>query len=129
MTFPREDRKEPGIGSDIGSVKIDPLAEKPTSTPNGITGKDESDFYELSRRQDILNAERLKLGMLGRFWGSASAAPTNIAGLISGTAILIFVATLFMAPSSEISEVRRVMIGLVSSCLAFVFGASTRKSD
>lgn len=116
-------------GENIGSARIDPTAERSTSIPHGVTGQQEADFYERSRSEDNYRTESLKLGLLGRFWGSASAAPTNIAGLISGTAILIFVATLFMPPSPQIDDVRKVMIGLVSSCLAFVFGASTRKAD
>lgn len=125
MTLPAADRKDPNIGS----VVIDPSAETSSITPDGVTGKQESDFYDRSRRLDELHAEKVKLGWLGQFWGAASAAPTNIAGLVTAVAIIGLLSTLPMDPSPDVSDIRKGLIGLISSCLAFVFGAATKKSE
>lgn len=114
-----------------GSFTIDPGAE-----PNGrdakpiVTGKDESEFFRLTAARDALKHNEQNLGMLGKFFGSNgsnSPAATNIAGMVI-CASLLFLGLSWLLPSNaEIAEFRKVLIGLISSALAFIFGAATKK--
>jgi hypothetical protein len=66
------------------------------------------------------------LGVLGKFFGSNSSAPTNIAGLVVAASLILFAVTLFVA-IQDAAVVRTALLGLLSSALSFMFGASTRK--
>lgn len=77
--------------------------------------------------------EQARLGMLGRFFGASSSLPgaTNIAGLIAILAFIgVFVSYVIPAGNADLPDIRKLLIGLVSSALAFIFGAaSASKKD
>ncbi|MCU1750591.1 hypothetical protein [Pseudomonas sp. 6D_7.1_Bac1] len=118
--------KASGVLPNIGSAVIDPGAESEGSAPAGLTGKQESDFFDQSGKHYEYMHTQLNLGWLGKFWG-ASAAPSNIAGLIAICTITMIFVTLCMGPSPEISDTRKLLFGLLGSALSFLFGAATKK--
>ena len=114
-----------------GSFTIDPGAE-----PNGrdvqpiVTGKDESDFFRLAAARDALKHNEQNLGWLGKLFGSNgsnSPAATNIAGLVVCASLLFLGLSWLLPHSAEIADFRKLMVGLVSTALAFIFGAATKK--
>lgn len=118
---------EPSLPN-IGSVPIDPRAEGQQPAPEGLTGRQEADFFDQGRRHYDYLAHQLNLGWVGKFLGGTSV-PSNVAGLIALLMSLTFIGTLFMVATPEIVEARKVLVGLVSSSLAFLFGAATKGND
>lgn len=118
--------KAPGVVPNIGSAVIDPEAERDGSAPAGLTGKQESDFFDQSGKHYEYMHTQLNLGWLGKFWGS-SAAPSNIAGLIALCTIVMIFVTLCMTATPDLSDTRKLLFGLLGSALSFLFGAATKK--
>lgn len=126
MTTPPEQRREPNIGQ----VIIDPSAEAPEPSKNGVGGKAEEAFYNRAKQADELSREALKIGWLGRVWGYSTSAPTNIAGFIAFISVIVWVASAFApADSKTASELSKNAFTLITSCLAYIFGAAASKKN
>lgn len=113
-------------GNGIANVVIVPEAESNISGSSNVSAKQETDFYTNTGRQYDLQHNQQNLGLLGKFFGSNSAAPTNIAGLVVVASLILFAITLFVIiPDAGI--VRAALLGSLSSALSYMFGASSRK--
>jgi len=111
----------------IGDLHVDPTAEPAPARPAAISGQQEDDFYARAGAQYVLQHHQQNLGYLGKLFGSNASAPTNIAG---GVIILSFVfvaASLFYPGNTDLVEARKLFFGTISSALAFIFGAATKK--
>lgn len=117
---------------------IDPAAEKPTKTPRARggagkqpTGKDEERFYEDAGEEYKLQHRQQDLGWLGKFFGGSNSAPTNIAGLVIVFCFLaLFITTVVTVKPEDaqrLSDIQKVIFGLIGSAMSFIFGAATKK--
>lgn len=122
MTEPREP-----ASTGIGAVSIDPGAEPNAHQPAVVSAQQETEFFRESGAQFQLQHNRQNLGFLGKFFGSSASAPTNIAGIVVIVALLILGASLFVGGDAEITEARKLLFGLITSALAFIFGAASKK--
>jgi hypothetical protein len=113
-------------GDPIGDAVIDPEAES-GSSGSEASARAEQQFYTDAGRQYALAHNGQNLGVLGKFFGSNATAPTNIAGLVVLTCLLFLGVTLFMPSSADVSDIRKLLLGTLSSSLAFIFGASSKK--
>lgn len=71
------------------------------------------------------------MGLLGRLWGSDAHAAKNIAGVIAFIAVLVllgFVAAYWVNQNSPIKEFIGIIVGLITTCLAYLFGREGGKS-
>ena len=126
MTTPTEQRREPNIGQ----VVIDPSAEAPAPSSNGAGGKAEEEFYNRAKQADELSREALRIGWLGKVWGYSTSAPTNIAGFIAFISVIVWVASAFApAESKAATEMSKGAFTLITSCLAYIFGAASSKKN
>lgn len=126
MSNSGDQRQAPGNGG-IGSLPIDPGAEPLQKVPAVVTGQEETEFYKQAGAQERLRHNEQNLGYLGKFFGSNSSAPTNIAGLVVICSLIILVISLFFTGNSEMAEARKWLIGLITSALSFIFGAASKK--
>jgi len=110
----------------IGDAVIDPSAEA-AGTASQVSATQEQKFFTDAGRQYALAHNGQNLGLLGKFFGANSTAPTNIAGFVVVTCLLFLGITLFMGSTPDISDVRKLLIGVLSSALAFIFRASSKK--
>jgi len=111
----------------LGSLLIDPEAEAVT-VQKISSGTDESAFFARGKEHFHLQHNQQNLGWLGKFWGSTSAAaPTNIAGFVIGTSVLLLAVSFTIDQTAELSEARKWLYGLTTSALGFVFGSATKK--
>lgn len=92
-----------------------------------VSAKQESDFFERGGAEFKLAHNRLNLGTLGKFFGANAEASTNIAGFVIVVALAILVGTLYMVPTAEVADVRKSLGTLITSALAFIFGAASKK--
>lgn len=112
----------------IGDVAITPEAEPHSSSAvAGVAAQAEANFYTQSGVHHWLQHNQQNLGWLGKFFGSNSAAPTNIAGFVIICSLVLILVSFFTPANPEISEVRKYLGSVILSALGFVFGASTRK--
>lgn len=110
----------------IGALVISPDAEPISNAASNVSGKQEQDFFTEGGRQYNLQHNQQNLGVLGKFFGANSAAPTNIAGVVVVASLLLIAITLVVTiPDAGI--VRTMLVGVLSSALSFMFGASSRK--
>jgi hypothetical protein len=112
---------------DIGALVIDPAAEPITPVPSSITAQQENDFYKQTGTKFHLLHNQQNLGVLGKFFGSNSSAPTNIAGFVIICSFVVIVGSLFVSGNSELVESRKWFIGLITSAMSFIFGAASKK--
>lgn len=112
---------------DIGAFPIDPNAEPLSTTPPSVSGQEETDFYKRSGAQYQLAHNQQNLGFLGKFFGSNSSAPTNIAGLVIAFSMIALFVSLFVQGNAELAEARKWLIGLITSAMSFIFGAASRR--
>lgn len=124
MPEPQLDRTKT---SDIGEVQIVPSAETIDRTaPATVSAADETKFYRHSGEEAKLQQGRQELGFLGQFFGSYTAAPTNTAGFIAVASLVIYLVSYFVDTPDAV-ELRRNLITLISSALAYIFGAGAKK--
>lgn len=125
------DPKAPTNGNGgLGSLPIDPGAESSAQLPATITGQQESDFYKQGGLEYQLKHHQQHLGYLGKFFGSNGTnapASTNIAGLVVCAAFVFFGISWLVPSTPELVEVRKLLVGLISTALAFIFGAASKK--
>jgi hypothetical protein len=69
----------------------------------------------------------LESGMLGKFFGSGVTAPTNIAGFLVIGSFVMLAASMFMTSTADLIDCRKVLGGLISAGMGFIFGAASRK--
>lgn len=111
----------------LDTLRIDPEAESRSSVVSPVSAKQENAFFERGAAEYQLAQNRLNLGWLGKFFGANSEAPTNIAGFVAVIALAVLVGSMFCQPSDEISDLRKALLGLISTALAFIFGAASKK--
>lgn len=111
--------------ADIGAVPIDPKAEQ-NAPPAGATAQQEAAFYRRSGQQWLAHNQQ-NLGLLGRVFGSSSAAPTNIAGTVVLCCLTLVGLTWFVKVEGDVGQLRTILIGLIGSALSFIFGAASKK--
>lgn len=112
---------------DIGDLLIDPGAEPAQGHPPKVTGRQENDFYTRAGREYGLQENAQNLGTLGRLFGAPAFAPTNIAGIIALAMGVFFILSFFAPQNPDIVEGRKLALGMLSSALAFIFGAASKK--
>lgn len=110
----------------IDQVVIDPGAEEVNALPSNAIAQQEESFYSASGRQYALMHNQQNLGFLGKFFGANSSAPTNIAGFVIVCALVILCASFFFSGNAELVELRKWLLGLITTALGFVFGAATK---
>lgn len=106
---------------------VDSDAESVAQAPSRVSSSQEQDFYELGGMQERLRHNQQNLGWFGKFFGNNSTAPTNLAGIVVVVCTLALVGTIFAEHVESRSEAQKILVGLLSSALAFIFGASGRK--
>lgn len=111
----------------IGSVRIDPAAEEISRQPAAVSAQQEVDYFEQGRARFLLEQNQQNLGVLGKFFGASSAAPTNIAGLVAVCSILLIVISFLMPSTPELVDARKWFFALITSALGFIFGAASKK--
>lgn len=111
----------------IGNVTIDPNAEPSNQgSVNGLA-QQEQQFYRQGGEQYKLMQNQQDLGYLGKFFGANSSAPTNIAGFVIALSMITLIVTFAMTESPSLADGRKLLIGLISSAMAFIFGAASKK--
>lgn len=121
-----DQRQAPSNGG-IGSLPIDPGAEPLQNLPAVVTGQDETEFYKRSGVQERLLHNEQNLGYLGKFFGSSSSAPTNIAGLVAICSMVLIVVSFLMPSTPDLVDARKWFFALITSALGFIFGAASKK--
>lgn len=118
---------ENGGTPNIANVPIDPTAEQVQAGAPAVSGKQEEQFFKEGGEQFRLAHNQQNLGFLGKFFGANSSAPTNIAGFVIVLSLIFLVGSLFVTGNPEVSEARKGVFALISSALAFIFGAASKK--
>lgn len=68
---------------------------------------------------------RLDTGWLGGFFGSASRAPTSIAGIIALLLTLSCIVSLFVPTNISSPELWKLVLPVITGILGYLFGKST----
>lgn len=68
----------------------------------------------------------LESGFLGKFFGAATNAPTNIAGLIALLLTLTCIMSLFFPANIPALEFLKLVLPVITGVLGYLFGKSTR---
>lgn len=116
-----------GVALNIGTVAIDPTAELSQGGSAVVSGKQEEQFFKEGGEQFRLAHNQQNLGYLGQFFGANSSAPMNIAGFVIVLSVLFLMLSLLLPGNAEVVEVRKLAFGLISTALAFIFGAASKK--
>lgn len=122
MSLPAE-----SVSPGIGSARIDPEAEPRGIPVSAVSGQKEEQFFAESKNKHELNVMKHKAGWLGRVFGSASEAPTNIAGFLIICSLAVIVACTFAPSTPAIDETRKWALGLVTLIIGYLFGSGTKK--
>jgi hypothetical protein len=69
----------------------------------------------------------LESGVLGKFFGSGATAPTNIAGFLVLGSFLMLCGSMFMTTTPDLVDCRKVLGGLISAGMGFIFGAASKR--
>jgi hypothetical protein len=69
----------------------------------------------------------LESGFLGKFFGAATNAPTNIAGLIALLLTLSCIVSLFFPSNIPALEFLKLVLPVITGVLGYLFGKSTRE--
>ena len=69
----------------------------------------------------------LESGFLGKFFGAATNAPTNIAGLIALLLTLSCIVSLFVPSNIPALEFLKLVLPVITGVLGYLFGKSTRE--
>jgi len=77
--------------------------------------------YALEERKMNLDA-----GVLGRFFGSAASAPTNIAGFVVCLLTVICVVVLFLPSNVPAGEFIKLILPVITLVLGYLFGKNIR---
>lgn len=116
-----------GDNEDIGELEIVPEAEERTNGSANAIAKAEDKFFQAGGVEERLKHNQQNLGWLGKFFGSSSTAPTNIAGLVIGCSMLFYIASFCFTPSPDLSDMRKFLGTIITSALGFIVGAATKK--
>jgi hypothetical protein len=114
---------------DIGAAVIDPNAEPRTGALPSTSAKSEERFFANAKNEHEheLRMAKHKSGWLGGMFGSASEAPTNIAGFLIICCVVIIGLCLFLAPSEAVTEVRKWALSLVTLIVGYLLGSKSSK--
>jgi uncharacterized membrane protein HdeD (DUF308 family) len=93
---------------------------EPSERPSIIPGEDVNRRYALEERGMTLEA-----GVLGRFFGSASRAPTSIAGIIALLLTFACILSLFVTTNIPSAELWKLVLPVITAILGYLFGKST----
>lgn len=126
MTPPPDDSSPLG---DIGNAAIVPQAEPSHSGATNGLARQEQQFYQQSGEQYKLKQGQQDLGILGKFFGASLSAPMNIAGFVIVISMVALLVSLFTSDSETLTAGQERLVGLISSALAFIFGAATKKDE
>ncbi|MTV38049.1 hypothetical protein [Duganella radicis] len=111
----------------IATARIDPTAEPTSEQVPGLSGQKESEAFAAAAKRHELEILRQEMGKLGVLFGSATTAPTNIAGLVL-IVVFLFVGVSFCLPSSpELNDARKWAYTLGTGALGYLFGAAKKK--
>jgi len=91
-----------------------------SAPPPLVPSEDVSRRYALEERRMTLES-----GWLGKFFGSATVAPTNIAGLIVLLLTLSCIVSLFLPSSIPALEFLKLVLPVITGILGYLFGKST----
>jgi len=94
---------------------------EPSEQPPIVPAEDVSRRYALEERRMSLDS-----GSLGRFFGSAANAPTNIAGLIALLLTLSCIVSLFFPSNIPALEFLKLVLPVITGVLGYLFGKSTK---
>ena len=117
----------PTPSGDIGEVAINPGVETHTNGQANLAAQAEENFFTESGELYRLQHNGQNLGWLGKFFGSNSTAPTNIAGFVIICSLLLLLISLFLTANPELADTRKFLGSVILSALSFIFGASSRK--
>jgi hypothetical protein len=109
------------------SFQLDPDAEMLGKARDDISPGDEEQFFRQGGAKYALMHHQQHLGWLGKMFGSSGSAPMNIAGLVILLSFCLVVGSFFAPTTAELADVRKVLFGVISSALAFIFGAASKK--
>jgi hypothetical protein len=112
--------------ADIGNVEIDPTAEDGL-TASANSARAEDNFFKAGGIEERLRHNQQNLGWLGRFFGANSSAPTNIAGFVIVCSFVVYVISFCFTGSPDLSDMRKLLGGLITTALGFIVGAATKK--
>ena len=74
----------------------------------------------------------LEAGLLGKLFGSSSNTPVHIAGLVVVILVVTGLAYTFIADDKKAlstGEFWKIIAPIISTALAYIFGASSKRSD
>jgi len=94
------------------------MAESPQPPPL-VPTEDVASRYVLDRERMTLDA-----GFLGRFFGSSTNAPTNIAGIIALLLTIACISLLFLPSSIPALEFLKLVLPVITGVLGYLFGKS-----
>ena len=111
----------------IATAPIDPGAEVTGGSVPGVSGQKENDSFENDAKRHELDLLKQEMGVLGKFFGGANAAPTNIGGLALVICFLFLGVSFLLPASSDLNDARKWVYGLGSGALGYLFGSAKKK--
>jgi len=111
----------------IANAPIDPSAEQTGGSAPGISGQKESEAFAAAAKRHELDILKQEMGVLGKFFGAATTAPTNIGGLALFGAFIFIVLSFFLANSPELNDARKWAYTLATGALGYLFGSAKKK--
>lgn len=123
MNGPTKD-PAPKSSSEIGEFTVDPGAERYPVGPSAVSAEQETAFWKETGEQERLRRGAQELGMLGWFFGG-ERAPTNIAGLIIVSSMIVLVGSYFVQ-GQDLPELRKWMQGFIALTLGYLFGSNKK---
>ena len=109
------------------TFQLDPDAEAIGGSRDDISPGDEEQFFRQGGAKYALMHHQQHLGWLGKVFGSSASAPMNIAGFLVIGSFLMLAGTMFMTSTPDLVDCRKVLGGLISGGMGFVFGAASKK--
>lgn len=110
----------------IGSALIDPDAEPRNEALPSVSARNEERFFAEAKNEHELKMAKHKSGWLGSLFGTASEAPTNIAGFLIICCFIIIGFCVHAGSSPEVDEIRKWALGLVTLIVGYLFGAKSK---
>jgi len=86
-----------------------------------VPAEDVTRRYGLEQRK-----MELESGFLGKFFGSSSNAPTNIAGIIALLLTVACISLLFFPSNIPALEFLKLVLPVITGVLGYLFGKGTR---
>jgi hypothetical protein len=93
---------------------------EPPEQPAVVPGEDVARRYALEQTRMSLES-----GYLGKLFGSAANAPTNIAGFVVCLLVIISVVVLFLPSKMPVDEFLKLILPVITLVLGYLFGKKT----